>query len=134
MRIYLNARNAAAALDFYRRAFGAQEIMRWIDPGPGANEGKVGHSEIRIGEQILCVADAYADMEAIGLHSPDDLGGTTVHFWLYMDDVEGALQRALDAGAKLLLPLDISAASGNRRCRIADPAGHIWTLADIAFA
>ena len=69
--IYLLASNAAEALDFYVVALGAEEIMRWIDP----ENGKIGHSELRLGSQTLFLADEYPSMAAIGVKSPAALGG-----------------------------------------------------------
>jgi PhnB protein len=126
--IYLCASNAAELLDFYKAAFAAEELMRWVDPGPGKNQGKIGHSEIRIGSQMFYVVDGYDEMGELGFKSPAALGGSPVIVWLHVDDLAGALARALAAGAKLLKPIHSSEHS-NPRCRIADPSGHIWTLA-----
>ncbi len=123
LRTYLCARNAAAALDFYIAAFDAVEILRWIDP----DNGKIGHAEIRIGETTLFVADEYPQTAAIGLRSAADLGGTTLQLWLQVDDVDAAFARALAAGARLVTPLS-AGQDGERRGRVADPGGHLWTL------
>jgi PhnB protein len=122
--IYLIARDAAAALDFYVTALGAEEIVRWIDP----DNGKIGHSEFRIGGQTLHIADEYPSMSAIGVKSPAMLGGTSLNLWLRVEDLEAALARAVKAGAKLLVPIETMTVDEGRRCRIADPAGHVWTL------
>lgn len=123
--IYLLASNAAEALDFYVAGLGATEIMRWIDP----ENGKIGHSEFRLGKQTLFLADEYPSMAAIGVKSPATLGGTSLNLWLRVDDLEAALDRALKAGAKLVVPIETMTVDEGRRCRIADPAGHAWTLA-----
>lgn len=123
--IYLLAHNAATALDFYVAGLGAVEIMRWIDP----ENGKIGHSEFRIGAQHLFLADAYPSMEALGVKSPAALGGTSVNIWIRVDDVEAAQTRAVAAGAELLVPIETMTVDEGRRCRIKDPAGHVWTLA-----
>lgn len=120
----LIANNAAETLDFYVAGLGAEEIMRWIDP----DNGKIGHSEARIGSQIFYLADEYPSMQKIGVDSPAALGGTTLTIWLQVDDLEAALDRALKAGAKLLVPIEVMTVDDGRRCRIADPAGHVWTL------
>ena len=122
--IRLIARNAAEALDFYVAALGAEEVMRWIDP----ENGKIGHSEFRIGGHLLYLADEYPSMQKIGVTSPAALGGTSLTIWLRVDDLEAVLQRALKAGAKLLVPIEAMTVDDGRRCRIADPAGHVWTL------
>lgn len=120
----LIARNAAEALDFYVAGLGAEEIMRWVDP----DNGKIGHSELRIGGQTLYLADEYDSMQQIGVDSPASLGGTSLTIWLTVDDLEAALDRAVKAGAKVLVPIETMTVDEGRRCRIADPAGHVWTL------
>jgi len=123
--IYLVARDAAKALDFYVAGLGAIEIMRWIDP----ENGKIGHSEFRIGSQRLFLADGYESMAALGVKSPSVLGGTSVNLWIEVADVPAAQDRAVKAGAKLLVSVETMTVDEGRRCRIADPAGHVWTLA-----
>jgi PhnB protein len=123
--ICLIAREAAKALDFYVSGLGAVELERWIDP----ENGKIGHAEFRLGTQHLFLADDYASMAALGVKSPAALGGTSLNLWLRVDDVEAALERALAAGAMLLVPIETMTVDEGRRCRIADPAGHVWTLA-----
>jgi PhnB protein len=123
--IYLIAREAAKALDFYVAGLGAVEITRWIDP----ENGKIGHSEFRIGSQHLFLADEYPSMEALGVKSPDALGGTPLNLWIEVADVPAAQERAVKAGARLLVPVETMDIAEGRRCRIADPAGHVWTLA-----
>jgi PhnB protein len=125
MNIYLIARDAAKVLDFYVTGLGAEEIVRWIDP----ENGKLGHSEFRIGDQHLFLADEYPSMAALGVKSPASLGGTSLNLWIRVADLEAARDRALAAGAKLLVPIETMTVDEGRRCRIADPAGHVWTLA-----
>lgn len=120
---YLSVSDAARALDFYQAAFGAVEIMRWVDP----DNGRIGHAEIRIGQNSIYLADEYPETTAIGLRSPLSLGGSSFQFWLTVDDVEAATERALGAGARLLRPVEQSAQDG-RRSRVQDPGGHIWTI------
>jgi PhnB protein len=123
--IYLIADNAAKALDFYVAGLGAEEVERWVDP----ENGKIGHAEFRIGTQRLFIADGYAAMEGFGVRSPAALGGTSVSLWIRVADVERAQERAVKAGAKLLAPVETMTVDEGRRCRIADPAGYLWTLA-----
>ncbi len=123
--IYLIAHDAAKALDFYVAGLGAEEIIRWIDP----ENGKIGHSEFRIGSQRLFLADEYPAMDALGIKSPSALGGTSLNLWVQVADVSAAQERAVKAGAVLLVPVEIMTVDEGRRCRIADPAGHVWTLA-----
>lgn len=126
--ICLVAGDAAAALDFYKAAFGAEEVMRWIDPEEGPNRGKIGHAEFRVGGQTFYIADGYGAMEAIGVKSPARLGGVPLTIWLQVDDLEAARDRAIAAGARLLEPVETMTVEEGRRCRIADPAGYVWTL------
>ena len=123
--IYLVARDAATALDFYVAGLGAVEIMRWIDP----ENGKIGHSEFRIGSQHLFLADEYHSMGALGVKSPSALGGTSLNLWVDVSDVAAAQERAVNAGAILLVAVETMNVADGRRCRIRDPAGHVWTLA-----
>ncbi len=123
--IYLIADNAAKALDFYVAGLGAEEVERWVDP----ENGKIGHAEFRLGTQRLFIADGYASMEALGVKSPAALGGTSLSLWIRVADVEQAQERAVKAGAKLLVPVETMTVDEGRRCRIADPAGYLWTLA-----
>ena len=123
--IYLIADDAAKALDFYVAGLGAEEITRWVDP----ENGKIGHAEFRIGTQTLFIADGYQSMAALGVKSPAVLGGTSLSLWIRVEDLEGAMKRAIGAGANLLAPIETMAVDEGRRCRIADPAGYLWTLA-----
>ena len=123
--IYLIARNAARALDFYVAGLGAVEVTRWVDP----ENGKIGHAEFRIGAQHLFLADEYPSMDALGVKSPDALGGTSLNLWIRVANVWEAQERAVKAGARLLVPVETMTVAKGRRCRIADPVGHVWTLA-----
>jgi PhnB protein len=124
MNIYLIASDAAKALDFYVQGLGAQEITRWIDP----DNGRIGHSEFKLGGQHLFLADDYESMEVLGVKSPARLGGTSLTLWLEVDDLEAARDRAVAAGARLLAGIETMSVAEGRRCRLADPAGHVWTL------
>ena len=124
MNIYLIASDAAKALDFYVAGLGAEELARWIDP----DNGKIGHSEFRLGNQHLFLADDYDEMQALGVKSPAKLGGTSLTLWLEVDDLEAMRDRALAAGATLLADIETMSVAEGRRCRLADPAGHVWTL------
>lgn len=114
------ARDAAAAIAFYLKIFGAKERIRLVE-----RSGKVGHAELEFpGGGVLMIADRYEGCN----ETPDDLGGkTTVTLHLYVEDVDAAVQRAVDAGAKLLgAPTDQF--YGDRNGRIMDPFGHVWAL------
>ena len=117
---YLSIRGAADAIAFYKKAFGAAELMRM--PGP---EGKLGHAEIRLGDSRIMLSDEYAAMDFLG---PQTRGGTTVHLHVYVKNVDGVIERALAAGAKLVRAAE-NQFYGDRTGTVQDPFGHIWHLA-----
>ena len=117
---YLACKGAARAMDFYKQAFGAAEVMRM--PGPG---GSIGHAEMRIGDSRIMLTDEYPDMDFL---SPQTRGGTTVHIHVYVRDVDGMVERAVAAGAKLLRPVE-DQFYGDRSGSVQDPFGHVWHLA-----
>ncbi len=117
---YLTIRDAAAALDFYKRAFGADEMFRVADP-----QGKVGHAEIRIGDSAIMMSDEFPDM---GAQSPDALGGSPVMIHLYVENVDALVERAVQAGAKLERPV-ADQFYGDRGGLVVDPFGHKWWIA-----
>lgn len=117
---YLIIREAARALDFYKQAFGADECCRLSAP-----DGKVGHAEMRIGDSIFMLADESPEW---GSRSPELLGGTAVSLVLYVENVDAVFQRAIDAGAKVLRPLE-DKFYGDRMGTLLDPFGHEWSLA-----
>jgi len=94
---YLIVTGAASAIEFYKHAFGAKEVMRIPHP-----DGRVGHAELQIGDSRIMLADEFPE---IGARSPMSLGGTPVGIQLYVDDVDAVTARALAAGAKMLRPL-----------------------------
>jgi PhnB protein len=116
---YLIIRDAAAALDFYKRAFGATELMR-LDHG-----GKVGHAEIQLGDSRIMLADEFPEMGAV---SPQSLGGTPVGICLYVPNVDALFQQAVAAGGKVERALQ-NQFYGDRSGTIIDPFGHKWTIA-----
>jgi len=117
---YLCVRGAAQAIEFYKNAFGAKEIMRM--PGP---DGKLGHAEISIGGSRIMLSDEY---EELAFLSPQARGGTTVHIHLYLKDVDATVARAIAAGAKLNRPVK-DQFYGDRSGSIEDPFGHMWHVA-----
>jgi PhnB protein len=117
---YLIIKNAGAALDFYRRAFGAVELMRLVAP-----TGEVGHAEIRIGNSVIMLAD---EMPQLGFRSPLALGGSPVSILLYLENVDERFKQAVDAGAKVVRPLQ-DQFYGDRSATLEDPFGHVWTVA-----
>jgi PhnB protein len=117
---YLAVDDAAAALAFYQRAFGARERMRM--PGRG---GKVRHAEIEIGDSCIMLADEYPDM---GFRSPKAIGGTPVTLHLYVDDVDAVARQAVAAGAREVRPVK-DQFYGDRTGTVEDPFGHVWHIA-----
>jgi PhnB protein len=117
---YLIIKGAASALEFYKKAFEATEIMRM--PGPG---GTVGHAEIKIGKAIIMLADEFPDMNC---KSPQSFGGSPVSMMLYVQDVDMFVTRAVAAGAKVLRPV-ANQFYGDRSCSMEDPFGHQWHFA-----
>jgi PhnB protein len=117
---YLSIRGAAQAIDFYKKAFGAKELMR-ID-GP---EGKLGHAEIQIGDSRVMLADEYESMQFLG---PQSRGGTTVQIHLYVPDVDATVARAAAAGGRVVRPVE-DQFYGDRAGAIEDPFGHRWHIA-----
>jgi PhnB protein len=117
---YLACGDAAGAIEFYRNAFAAREIIRI--PGPS---GKIGHAEVRIGDSPVMLTDEYAEMNFLG---PRSRGGTTVHIHLYVKDVDAMVERAVAAGAKLLREVK-DQFYGDRTGSLEDPFGHVWHIA-----
>jgi len=117
---YLTIRGAAKALDFYKEAFGATEIMR-ID-GP---DGRLGHAEIRIGNSIVMLSDEYPELGCTG---PATLGGSSVALMVYVPDVDRTVAQAVAAGAKLERPVE-DKFYGDRMGSLKDPFGHNWHIA-----
>jgi PhnB protein len=117
---YLSIRGAAQAIEFYKKAFGAKEIMRM--PGP---DGKLGHAEISIGGSRIMLSDEY---ESMAFLSPKARGGTTVHIHLYVKDVDATVARATAAGATVNRPVK-DQFYGDRTGSIEDPFGHMWHVA-----
>ena len=117
---YLSIRGAAKALEFYKQAFGAVEIMRLAQP-----DGRIGHAEIRIGKAPIMLADEFPEMDFRG---PQSLGGTPVTIHLYVEDVDATVKRAVAAGATLQAPVK-DEFYGDRSGRLIDPFGHRWNFA-----
>ena len=116
----LAIKDAAKALEFYKKAFGAKEIMRMGEPGE-----KIGHAEIKIGEAVVMLADEFPEF---GNLSPQSIGGTPVSLMLYVEDVDGFVNKAVAAGAKILRPVE-NQFWGDRTSLLEDPFGHKWYFA-----
>jgi PhnB protein len=116
---YLGINEAAEAIEFYKTAFGAQQIMRLDMP-----DGRVGHAELRIGDSAFMLG---SPCEESALHSPNN-GHTSVGLHLYVEDVDAQYQKAIDAGAKIISrPSDQF--YGDRSGTLRDPFGHVWFVA-----
>jgi PhnB protein len=117
---YLSVRGAAAALEFYARAFGAREVMCMAQP-----DGRIGHAEVQIGDSRIMLADEFPEMD---FRSPQALGGSPVTIHLYVDDVDGVVARAVAAGARPVRPVQ-DQFYGDRSGTVVDPFGHVWHVA-----
>lgn len=117
---YLSIKGAAAAIDYYKEAFGATELFRMAGP-----DGKIGHAEIKIGNSPIMLADEFPEMEFV---SPQTLGGTPIGLMIYVDDVDTMFKRAIGKGAKEVKPLQ-DQFYGDRSGTLRDPFGHVWTVA-----
>lgn len=117
---YLTCKDAAKALEFYRHAFGATEVMRMAAP-----DGKIGHAEIKIGNAVVMISDEYPEMQ---IQSPQALGGTPVGIYVYVVDVDALNQRAIAAGATVERPI-ADQFYGDRSVTFRDPFGHHWFFA-----
>ena len=117
---YLACGDAARAIEFYKRAFGAKEVMRMSGP-----DGGIGHAEVKIGDSRVMLTDEYREMDFL---SPLTRGGTTVHIHLYVTDADKTAERAVGAGARLLHPVQ-DKLYGDRTGTVEDPFGHVWHIA-----
>ena len=116
---YLRVKGAAAAIEFYKQAFGATEVMRLAEPS-----GRIGHAEVRIGPMVVMLADEFPEMGIVG---PQTLGGTTFSLHLHVDNCDALIARAVAAGATVTrAPKDEF--YGERSGAIRDPFGHEWLL------
>ncbi|MBD0328933.1 MAG: VOC family protein [Thermoleophilia bacterium] len=111
---------AADAIEFYKRAFGAQERYRMPTP-----DGKVAHAELQIGDSVVMLSDSF---DWSGVKAPTELGGTTVGIFVYVEDVDAVFQQAVDAGATVAMPVETQF-WGDRFGSLTDPYGHHWSLA-----
>lgn len=117
---YLIVDGAGAAIDFYCSVLGATERMRMAGP-----DGKVGHAELELGNSVVMLADEHPEMNARG---PRSIGGTPVSLHVYVEDSDRVFERAIEAGAKVLQPVD-DKFYGDRSGSFEDPFGHHWHVA-----
>jgi PhnB protein len=116
---YLIVDGAAQAIEYYRKAFSASELLRIPDP-----QGRIAHAEIRIGDSVIMLADEHPEM---GHRGPHALGGTGVSMLLYLADVDAVFERAISAGGKSRRPV-ADQFYGDRMGTLEDPFGHVWTI------
>jgi PhnB protein len=117
---YLAVDGAARAIDFYKEAFGAEEVLRM--PGP---EGSIAHAELQLGDSKLMLSDPFPQSS---VKPPSERGGPTGSVFLYVEDVDATFDQAQQAGATIVSPLE-DMFWGDRFGTLADPFGHVWSLA-----
>ena len=117
---YLTVENAAEAIDYYKNAFGAKERIRMEAP-----DGKIGHAELEIGDSLLMLSDAFPGATS---RPPTELGGTTAGAFMYVEDVDAVVKRAVESGATVTMEV-ADQFWGDRFGSISDPFGHLWSIA-----
>ncbi len=118
---YLSVKNAAKAIEFYKKAFGAKELGRIMMP-----DGTVGHAELEIGNSRIMLAE---ENEQWGNRSPSSLGGSPVSLCLYVENVDAVFERALQEGAKVKGDMAVrDQFHGDRSGSLTDPFGHEWSV------
>ena len=118
---HLIVRNAAQAIEFYKKAFGAEE--RFSMQGPDGNS--IMHAELKIGDSIFMLAEESAEMKC---HSPESIGGSPVSMYVYVRDVDAIFNQAVSAGATEMNPVK-DQFYGDRSGYLRDPFGHLWSIA-----
>jgi PhnB protein len=117
---HLVIRGAAKAIEYYKNAFGAQELMRMQGPG-----GMIGHAELKIGNSVIFLADEFPQAPC---KAPQSLGATTCTLNLYVEDVDNVYDTAVRAGGKAAMP-PADMFWGDRYGQLVDPFGHVWGVA-----
>ncbi len=117
---YLAVDDAAQALDYYTKAFGAKERVRMEAP-----DGKIGHAELEIGDSLIMLADQFPQATT---SPPTELGGTSASVFMYVEDVDAVVKRAVDAGATVTMEV-ADQFWGDRFGSVKDPFGHLWSIA-----
>ena len=116
---YIRVKNATAAIDFYKRAFGATEKFRLAEPS-----GRIGHAELDFGGTTLMLSDEYPEF---GITGPESIGGTSFTIHLHVDDADELIRRAVAAGATVIRPAQ-DQFYGERSGSVRDPFGHDWNI------
>ena len=117
---YLTVENGADAIDYYKDVFGAKERIRMEAP-----DGKIGHAELEIGDSLLMLSDAFPGAAS---RPPTELGGTTAGAFMYVEDVDAVVKRAVESGATVTMEI-ADQFWGDRFGSITDPFGHSWSIA-----
>lgn len=117
---FLFIRDAANAIEFYKKAFGAEELMRLEMPN-----GKIAYAAVKIGDSPIMLADEFPEMD---VRSPQTLGGSPITIHLYVDDVDKFIAQAISVGAKPVKPIQ-DQFFGDRSGSVIDPYGHTWNIA-----
>lgn len=117
----LIVKGGVAAIEFYKKAFGAQEIYRF----PGPDNKSIMHAELKIGNSHVMLCD---EMPQMNCRSPQSLGGTGIYIYMYVEDADATYTKAIAAGAKPTMPI-MDAFWGDRFGQVQDPFGHIWGIA-----
>ena len=117
---YLAVDDAARAIEYYTKAFGAKETVRMDAPG-----GKIGHAELEIGDSLIMLSDPFPQAST---RPPKDLGGTSASVFMYVEDVDAVVKQAVDAGATVAMEV-ADQFWGDRFGTITDPFGHVWSIA-----
>jgi PhnB protein len=117
---YLAVKDAAEAIDYYKQAFGAKERVRMDAP-----DGKIGHAELEIGDSLVMLSDPFPQSSTT---PPKELGGTTSSIFMYVEDVDAVVKRAIDAGATITMEV-ADQFWGDRFGSVTDPFGHVWSIA-----
>ena len=117
---YLAVDDAAEAIEYYRKVFGAKERARMEAP-----DGKIGHAELEIGDSLVMLSDPFPQATT---RSPKELGGTTASVFMYVKDVDAVVKQAVDAGATVTMEV-ADQFWGDRFGTVQDPFGHLWSIA-----
>ena len=117
---YLAVDDASEAIEYYKKAFGAEERVRMDAPG-----GRIGHAELAVGDSLIMLADPFPQAST---RTPSELGGSSVSIFMYVEDVDATVKRAVDAGATITMEV-ADQFWGDRLGSVKDPFGHQWSIA-----
>jgi PhnB protein len=117
---YLAVDDAAQAIEYYKKAFGAKERVRMEAPG-----GKIGHAELEVGDSLIMLFDPFPQSST---RPPKELGGTSASVFMFVEDVDAVVKQAVDAGATITMEV-ADQFWGDRFGTVTDPFGHVWSIA-----